>query len=53
MNKNDKLEKAIKEVESLICYTSQYNCDPNSIPYRLQDVLNFLLSLKSEKYDKK
>lgn len=49
MNENEKLEKIIKEVESLICYTSQYNCDPSSIPYRLQDVLNFLFSIKSNK----
>lgn len=47
MNKQ-KLEQAITELQTTILYSSQWGCDPQTIPYNLHSVLQFLLQLKKD-----
>jgi hypothetical protein len=42
-----KLEQAITELKTTISYSSQWGCDPQTIPYNLHSVLQFLLTVQS------
>jgi hypothetical protein len=43
-----KLEQAISELKTTITYSAQWGCDPQTIPYNLHSVLQFLLQLKKD-----